>query len=78
MRHVTEVEVLHGTTRTTKIIHKIDIVLHLEKDLDMTKILLLLKTLDIDMIIINETRLKILPFSLQIFLKISIQTQLSS
>ena len=49
----TEVEVLHETTLTTKTIHKIDTVLHLEKDLVMTKVLLLHNTLDHDMILTN-------------------------
>ena len=41
----TEVEVPHETILTTKTIHKIDIVLHLEKVLVMTKVLLLHTTL---------------------------------
>ena len=45
-----EVEVPHVTTLTTKLIHKIDTVLHLEIDLVMTKVLLLHTTLDHDMI----------------------------
>ena len=49
----TEVEVLHETTLTTKTIHKIDTVLHLEIDLAMTKVLLLHNTLDHDMILTN-------------------------
>ena len=49
----TEVEVPHETTPTTKTIHKIDIVLHLEIDLVMTKVLLLHTTLDHDMIRTN-------------------------
>ena len=48
----TEVEVPHETTLTI-IIHKIDTVLHLEIDLVMTKVLLLHKTLDHDMILTN-------------------------
>ena len=48
-----EVEVLHGTTLTTRPIHKIDTVLHLEIDLDMSKVLLLHNTLDHDMITTN-------------------------
>ena len=50
---VTEVEGHHETTLTTKIIHKIDTVLHLEIDLVMTKVLLLHNTLDHDMIPTN-------------------------
>ena len=46
----TEVEVPHETTLTTKTIHKIDTVLHLEIDLVMTKVLLFHNTLDHDMI----------------------------
>ena len=51
----TEVEVLHGTTSTTKTIHKTDTVLHLEIEIDlvMTKVLLLHTTLDHDMIHTN-------------------------
>ena len=49
----TEVEVLHETTLTTKPIHQIDTVLHLEIDLAMTKVLLLHNTLDHDMILTN-------------------------
>ena len=49
----TEVEVHHETTLTTKTIHKIDTVLHLEIDLVMTKVLLLHNTLDHDMILTN-------------------------
>ena len=48
-----EVEVSHVTTLTTRPIHKIDTVLHLEIDLAMTKVLLLHNTLDHDMILIN-------------------------
>ena len=50
-----EVEVLHVTTLTTRPIHKIDIFLHLEIDLAITKVLLLHNTLDHDMILINAT-----------------------
>ena len=46
-----EVEAPHVTTLTTKTIHKIDTVLHLEIDLAMTKVLPLHKTLDHDMIL---------------------------
>ena len=49
----TEVEVPHETILTTKTIHKIDTVLHLEIDLAMTKVLLLHSTLDHDMILTN-------------------------
>ena len=49
----TEFEVPHETTLTTKLIHKIDTVLHLEIDLVMTKVLLLHTTLDHDMIRTN-------------------------
>ena len=49
----TELEVPHETTLTTKTIHKIDTVLHLEIDLVMTKVLLLHTTLDHDMIHTN-------------------------
>ena len=49
----TEVEVPHETTLTTKTIHKIDTVLHLEIDSNMTKVLLLHNTLDHDMILTN-------------------------
>ena len=45
-----EVEVPHVTILTTKPIHKIDTVLHLEIDLVTTKVLLLHNTLDHDMI----------------------------
>ena len=48
-----EVEVPHVTVLTTKLIHKIDTVLHLEIDLVTTKVLLLHNTLDHDMILIN-------------------------
>ena len=46
-------EELHEITHTTKTIHKIDSLLHLEIDLAMTKVLLLHNTLDHDMILIN-------------------------
>ena len=51
----TEVEVPHETTLTTKTIHKIDTVLHLEIEIDLviTKVLLLHTTLDHDMIHTN-------------------------
>ena len=49
-----EVEVLHVTTLTTRPIHKIDTVLHLEIDLAMTKVLLLHNTLDHDMCITQQ------------------------
>ena len=49
----TEVEVPHETTLTTKTIHKIGTVLHLEIDLVMTKVQLLHTTLDHDMIRTN-------------------------
>ena len=51
----TEVEVSHETPLTTKTIHKIDTVLHLEIEIDlvMTKVLLLHTTLDHDMIHTN-------------------------
>ena len=48
-----EVEVPHVTTLTTRPIHKIDTVLHLEIDLAMTKVLLRHNTLDHDMILTN-------------------------
>ena len=48
-----EVEVLHETTLTTKLTHQIETVLHLEKDLAMTKALLLHNTPDHDMILMN-------------------------
>ena len=48
----TEVEVPHKTL-TTKTIHKIDTVLHLEIDLVMTKVLLLHNSLDHVMILTN-------------------------
>ena len=50
----TEAEVLHVTFSLTKLIHKIDIVLHLAIDLAMTKVLLLHNTLDHDMIRIRS------------------------
>ena len=50
-----EVEVPHETTPKTKIIHKIDTVLLLEIDLDMTKVVLLHSTLDHVMIRTNVT-----------------------
>ena len=49
----TKVEVLHVTTLTTKLIHKIDIVLHPEIDLVTIKVLLLHTTPDHDMILTN-------------------------
>ena len=49
----TEAEAPHETTPTTKTIHKIDTVLHLEIDLVMTKVLLIHTTLDHDMIRTN-------------------------
>ena len=48
-----DVEVLHVTTLTTRPIHEIDTVLHLEIDLAMTKVLLLHNTLDHDMMFTN-------------------------
>ena len=48
-----QVEVPQETILTTKTIHKIDTVLHLEIDLVMTKVLLLHNTLDHDMILTN-------------------------
>ena len=57
MIHAIEVEVIHETTITTKItIHKTDIALHLENDLVRTKVLLLHKSLDHDMITIKKIR----------------------
>ena len=50
----TEVEVPHETILTTKTIHKINTVLHLEIDLVMTKVLFLPNTLDHDMILTNK------------------------
>ena len=49
----TEVAVPHVTTLTTKTIHKIDTVLHLEIDLAMTNVLLLHNTRDHGMILTN-------------------------
>ena len=49
----TKAEVLHVTTLTTKLIHKIDTVLHPEIDLVMIKVLLLHTTLDHDMKLTN-------------------------
>ena len=60
-----EVKVPHVTTLKTKLIHKIDTVLHLEIDLVMTKVLLLRNTLGYDMI--PTTRFTLLTFSIQIF-----------
>ena len=51
-----EVEAVHVTTLTTRPIHKIDTVLHLEIDFAMKKVLLLHNTLDHDMILINAIR----------------------
>ena len=48
-----EVEVPHVITLTSRPIHKIDTVLHLEIDLAMAKVLLLHNTLDHDMILTN-------------------------
>ena len=48
-----EVEVPHVTTLTTKTIHKIDTILHLEIDLALRKVLPLNNTLDHDMILTN-------------------------
>ena len=48
-----EAEVPCATTLTTKLIHKIDTVLHLEIDLVTMKVLLLHNTLDHDMLPIN-------------------------
>ena len=57
MIHDTEVEVHHEINITVKItIHKIDIVLHLEIDLVMTRILLPHKTHDHDTTIIKDIR----------------------
>ena len=57
MIHAIEVEVIHEITITTKItIHKTDIALHLENDLVRTKVLLLHKSLDHDMITIKKIR----------------------
>ena len=49
----TGVKVPHETILTSKTIHKIDTVLHVEIDLVMTKVLLLHNTLDHDMILTN-------------------------
>ena len=49
----TEVEVLLVTSLTTRPIHEIVTVLHLEIDLAITKVLLLHNTLDHDMILTN-------------------------
>ena len=57
MIHDTEVEVHHELFLTTNtIIHKTDIVLHLEIDLVMTKVLLIHTTLHHDMTTTKETR----------------------
>ena len=56
-----EAEVPHVTTLTTKLIHKIDTVLHLEIDLVTTKVILLHNTLDHDMILINAIHAPIVP-----------------
>ena len=57
MIHDTEVEVYHEILIRIKIIfHKIDIVLHLEIDLVMTRILLSHNTHDYDMTIIKQIR----------------------
>ena len=56
-----EAEVPHATTLTTKLIHKIDTVLHLEIDLVTTKVLLLHNTLDHDMVLINAIHAPIVP-----------------
>ena len=62
MIHDIKVDVHHGILIIPKTtIHKIDIALHLEIDLVMTKLLLLNNTLDHDMTIINETRDLIAP-----------------
>ena len=55
MIHAIEVEVIHEII-VTKTIHKTDIALHLEIDLVLTRVLLLHKTIDHDMKIINEIR----------------------
>ena len=65
----TEVEVPHETTLTIKTIHKIDIVLYLEIEIDlvMTKVLPLHTTLDHDMIHTNVIPgLTVLPTDLHI------------
>ena len=54
MIHAIEVEVIHETIITTRIIHITDIALHPEMDFDIIKILLLHNTLDHDMTTINE------------------------
>ena len=57
MIHDIEIEVHREITTIPKTtIHKLDVALHLEIDLVMTKILLLHNTLDQDLTIINETR----------------------
>ena len=56
MIHDTEVEVHHEINLTTTTIHKTDIALQLEIDLDMTKVLLIHTTLDHDMTTTKETR----------------------
>ena len=57
MTHDTAVEIHHEISLTANIIiHKIDIVLHLEIDLVMTKVPLLHNTLDHDMTTTKETR----------------------
>ena len=48
-----EIELLHETSLTTKLIHKTEIVLNLEIDLAMTKVLPLHNTLDHDMTLTN-------------------------
>ena len=40
-----EVEVLHVTTLTTRLVHKIDTVLHVEMDLAMTKVMILINAI---------------------------------
>ena len=57
MIHDIEVEVHREITTIPKTtIHKLDVALHLEIDLVMTKILLIHNTLDQDLTILNETR----------------------
>ena len=56
MIHDTEVEVHHEINLTTTTIHKTDIALQLEIDLDMTKVLLIHTTLDHDMTTTKDTR----------------------
>ena len=57
MMHDTKVELHHKIIPTTyTIIHKTDIVLHIEIDLIIIKVLLLHTTLDQDMTTIKETR----------------------